>query len=182
MMTDFAQFPCRNFTVESQALAHRTLSVANCIFEIALKAGILEVPDRRACVLALRHEKASTALFVGKVGDTFPSEDFRVNCFAFAPEKVDRALMHCHVSSYITRDEIKRWGGGIILTINNLIRWGIGISGLKEWEDEGVGIVTGMYTFGLPVTQEMSEIITISKNVFVGDLVRLVERQIGSSC
>ena len=182
MMTDFVQFPCRDFTVESQVLAHRTLSVANCIFEIALKAGILEIPDRRACALALRHERASTALFVGKVGDTFPDDGFRINCFGYALEKINRAFANNHISSHLTRDAKTMWGGGIILTISDFIRWGIGISGLKEWEDEGMGIVTGMYTFGLPVTKEMSEIITISENVFVGDLVRLVKSQIGPSC
>jgi len=183
MMTDFTQFQCRDFTVESQALAHRTLSVANCIFEIALASDILEVPERRAIALALRHESVPTPLIVSKVGYNFPNDEFRENCFDFAPEKIDRAFFHGHISSYLTRDEVKQWGGGIILPISDPpIRWGIGVSGLREREDEGIAIVTGMYTFGLPVTQEMSKIITISKNTFVGDLVHLVNRQIGPSC
>ncbi len=165
-MTTYKQFPCVSFGEESQVLAHRALAVANTIFDIALHSGMLEVPERRACALALRWAGSLTPLIVAKVGYTFPDSQFRMDCFTLAPEKLERAMNCGDFSSYKTRDGVTRWGGGIVLKLKDvLFRWGIAISGLREHEDEAIAVITAMYTFSIPFSSEIiAEILEISNN------------------
>ena len=162
----FPQFPCSDFTEESQALAHRVLGVANTIFDIALESKMLEIPDRRACALALRHAKAPTPLIIAKVGYTFPDDEFRMNCFTLVQEKIERARKNEDVSSYVTRDGITKFGGGINIKLGGIVYvWGIAISGLREHEDEAIAVITAMYTFGIPFYfANIAEILRISEN------------------
>ncbi len=181
----FPQFPCSNFTEESQVLAHRVLSVANTIFDIALGSEMLENLDRQACALALRYAKSPTPLIVAKVGYTFPDDQFRINCFALAPEKIERAMENGDFSSYVTRDGITKWGGGINVRFGNIIYvWGIAISGLKEHEDEAIAVITAMYTFGIPFSSEIiTEILEISNNSeYTQKLLNRVIDVIGVPC
>ncbi len=182
----FPQFPCSDFAEESQALAHRVLGVANTIFDIALESGMLEVPDRRACALALRHAKAPTPLIVAKVGYTFPDNKFREACFVFAQEKIERAMKHDDCTSYATRNEKRqRWGGGINVKLGGIVYvWGIAISGLREYEDEAIAVITAMYTFGIPFYfANIAEILRISENFeYTQKLLNRVVSVIGEPC
>ncbi len=181
----FPQFPCSNFTEESQVLAHRVLSVASAIFDITLDSEMLEVPDRRACVLAFRYAGSPTPLIVAKVGYTFPNDKFRINCFALAPEKIDRAKENGDFSSYVTRDGIMKYGGGINIKLKDVIYvWGIAVSGLKEHEDEAIAVITAMYTFGIPFSSEIiTEILEISNNSeYTQKLLNRVIDVIGVPC
>lgn len=178
-MIRFGDVPCRDFHTENLELHVRMLTIAHALLDLALRAKILAVPERRAFVLALRHEFAPTPFFVSKVGYEFPDGGFRANCFDYAPEKIARALEHGHCTSYSTRDEITKWGGGIWLNIHGL-RWGTGVSGLREMEDEAFGIVTNMYTFSIPLyTKEMYAVIDASNNTFIDTLLQLANDEIG---
>lgn len=177
---DFRNFPCYDFHSENLALQLRMTTVANSLFNLALREKVLEVPERQAFALALRHEIMPTPFFVSKIGYAFPDNAFRVNCFGYAAEKIDRALRNGHLSSHITRDEKTQWGGGIWIDVHGC-KWGTGVSGLKEWEDEGLGIVIDMYTFNIPVyTAEFEEILNISGNTsFTNELLGLAEAEFG---
>ena len=184
--TQFPQFPCSDFEQESQALAHRVLGVANTIFDIALESKMLEVPDRRACALALRHAGSPTPLIVAKVGYAFPDSKFREACFALAPEKIDRAMRNNDHTSWATREEAKKqYGGGIVIKLKEVLyMWGTAISGLREHEDEAVAVITTMYTFGIPFSSDIiTEILGISNNYeYTQDLLNKVVSVIVRPC
>ncbi|MFA5986005.1 MAG: hypothetical protein WC819_01495 [Parcubacteria group bacterium] len=158
----------------------RIMKVAHTIFDIALEAKILEVPDRLALVLALQHEEMPVPCLVSKIGYSFPDDVFFTGCFGLAPEKIGRTFANGHLSSFQTRDdENKKYGGGIVLNIHG-VRWGIAASGLRALEDEGVALVSGMYTFNISsFTSEIHKILEISGNTFAEKLLKKVSDEIG---
>lgn len=170
-----------SFQEESIALQMRAISIGNAVFDIAYKSKLLQESDRKAVAYAMQHEKGAVPLFTVRLGTTFPSDDFAKKCFLFAPEKIQRALQNHDISSHVSRDEnAGKWGGGIVITVNG-VRWGIGFSGEKEWEDEGLGIVTAQYIFGIRhFTHEMTDIMKQGKSRnFVDALYRATENHMG---
>ena len=181
----FPQFPCSDFVRESQELAHRILGVANTIFDIALEKAMLEIPNRRACALALWSEDKPTPLIISKVGNAFPDNQFRRKSFVLVSEKLERAMKNGDLSSYVTRDGKTKWGGGIIIKPKYVIcRWGITISGLREHEDEAIAVITAMYTFGVPFSSDIiGDILKISNNFdYTQKLLNRVIDVIGEPC
>lgn len=135
-------------TQESINLMFRVLSVADMVLGVALKENLLLVPDRKAVALCLRKSGASTPLLKSKVGTTFPSEDFRLGCWDLAEEKVARQFKFGHMSSYQSRNEEEdKYGGAISIYAGGNTAWGLGISGLKELEDEALAVVIAIYAF-----------------------------------
>lgn len=181
-MDNFKMFPVQTFESESLALQMRAMAVGSAIFDIALKERLFQEKDRQAVAYSMVWERGVIPLFVVKLGTTFPDHPFGEKCFGLAPEKPQRAIRHSHNTSYLTRDKISQWGGGIVLSLENVrSKWGLGVSGEKELEDEGLGIVFAQYIFSIPTyTTEMLDIMDCSgSRPFTDTLLKAVIPVIG---
>ncbi len=159
-------FEVSDFTVESDALKRRIELTTEQIFAVAIDSHLLMAVERKAFVLALRKKGISTPLLKTKIGTDFPDANFRKGCWEFAEEKIDRMFMHGDLTSYQSRNLIiDQFGGAISITIDPVVTWGIGVSGLKEWEDEAIAIVIAIYVFKIPLEDlRIQYLLDISQN------------------
>ncbi len=140
--------------------------VANKVLESVLKNELLQDMKRKAFIIVLRKKGVSTPFFKSKIGTDFLSNDVRSESWELAEEKVDRMFLHGHVSSYQSRiDVLRQYGGAICIEINAQATWGMGISGLRELENEACAIVIAMYVFRIPYEdRRIQNILDKSKN------------------
>lgn len=182
-MSKIVVFPkVQSLDTHTPQMRLRALLVAQTIFEIGLEDGTYQEKDRRAIVFALWHKAYDEPLLVRHIGDTFPDEVFRNNCFTLAPEKIDRTFRLGHLSSYYSRNpDVNEWGGAIAISVTRESVWGISGSGQREKEDEGFSIVAAMYAFGIPAfTEEINHILIQSDNFkFTHEFLDLVADRIG---
>ena len=145
-------------TGETTELMFKTQYVAEWVLRVAQEEGLLQIEERKAVALCLWEYTRPTPFLKCKIGTTFPNDEFRAGCWELAEEKVARQFNLGHMSSYQSRNEKERKYGGAIAVLAGVL-WGIGISGLKELEDEAIALVSAIYIFDIPWEKEVIQVI-----------------------
>lgn len=143
----------------------RASRVAEAILATAFKVNMLKELDRKAFILTLWRKGNFTPMGTVKVGFAFPDENFRLGCWELSQEKVERQFKLDHTSSFQSRNvEKRRYAGAVSLPIR-FVTWGIGVSGLKELEDEALALLIGIYTFKISFEdRRIQDILEVSNN------------------
>ncbi len=162
-----------NWREENPELEKVITETTEKVLRIMIEKKLTQETNRQAVFLVVWKEGAKKEFFQARIGSLFPDDTFEGNCKKLSLEKIIRQMRNGDPCSMASRNPGKgKWGGSISVTIDG-VKWYISVSGLKEWEDQALGItVACLLSDGqtnLVEDDNMEDILEIGENVIFVD-------------